>query len=111
MLGGVKWIVGNAILERFSTVSEDLGTRFSHWSDSIDLVPGDAGGILTGIGRGVFPRAYLKNSPTRGEHLTTPGFREDSKLRPRDNPVNRVNTGVGCRNDSCLFGDVTASLR
>lgn len=74
-LGGIKWIVGNAIIDRFSTVSEDLGTRFSHWSDSIDLVPGDAGGILTGIGRGVFPRAYLKNSPTRGEHLTTPGFR------------------------------------
>ena len=42
--------------------------------------------------------------------IPTPGFREDSKLRPRDNPVNRVNTGVGCRNDSCLFGDVTASL-
>jgi len=56
-------------------VSEDLGTRLSHWSDSIDLVLGDAGGILTGIGRGVFPRAYLKNSPTRGEHLTKPGFR------------------------------------
>jgi hypothetical protein len=75
MLGGIKWAVGTAILERFSTVSEDLGTRFSHWSDSIDLVPGDAGGILTGIGRGVFPRAYLKNSPTRGEHLTKPDFR------------------------------------
>ncbi len=76
-LGGIKWLVGNAILDRFSTVSEDFGTRFTHWSDSIDLVPGTAGGILTGIGRGAFPRAYLKNSPARGEYLTTPGFREE----------------------------------
>jgi hypothetical protein len=76
MLGGIKWLVGDAIVDRFSTLSRDFGIRFTHWSDSAALVPDNLGGNLIGIGRGLFPRAYLENSPTRGEHLTTAEFLE-----------------------------------
>ncbi len=86
-LGGVKWLVGDAIIDRFSTLSEDFGTRFEHWSDSAALATDGSSDSLIGIGRGVFPRAYLKNSPARGEHLSTVDF-----VRNGDDGIVRFNT-------------------
>jgi hypothetical protein len=54
---------------RFSTVSDDLSVRLSHWHEAIDMMTPHASTTLFGMGLGRYPDAYFWSNT----HDETPG--------------------------------------
>lgn len=69
---------------RFSTSSDDLATRWHHWSEALDMMTADLGTSLFGMGLGTYPAAYV----WRNAHGEMPG--SFSYLSEAGNPFLRL---------------------
>lgn len=54
-------VLGSRMETRFADVTKDYGTRTAHWLKALDMMDGDGGTKLLGMGLGSFPRTYLLN--------------------------------------------------
>jgi len=56
LLLSTPFFSGEFIKHRFSTVSEDLQSKFEHWNSALDMIGDDPKNSFLGLGRGTFPR-------------------------------------------------------
>lgn len=54
-------VLGSRMETRFADAAKDYGTRTAHWLKALDMMDGDWGTKLRGMGLGSFPRTYLLN--------------------------------------------------
>jgi hypothetical protein len=59
---GIPATGGYRMVERFSTTSEDAGTRWEHWAEALRLMGSGWEGRVFGMGLGSFPRLHFRRS-------------------------------------------------
>lgn len=58
-IGSIPPLSGVRVISRFSTSEQDLGTRQSHWQESLNSMTGDWSSRIAGMGVGSYPRYFF----------------------------------------------------
>jgi len=59
----IPFLSDSFLAKRFGQLGEDSGIRFSHWSESLDMMDRDFGTTLFGMGPGRYPDIYRQRNP------------------------------------------------